>query len=104
MLSTYPSTATLAILRWQEGEMSLTIDALSQRACARRRTSPAPPARRHHTGRGPVCTTVSPARLAPRARPVTAARRAMGLSGDRHFTHDPRVLHRAPWAAHQASR
>ena len=44
------------------------------------------------------------AMLAPGTRTVTAALRAMGLSGARHFTHDHRVLHRATWSAHQASR
>jgi hypothetical protein len=44
------------------------------------------------------------AMLAPGARTVTAALRAMGLSGERHFTNDPRVLNRATWSAHQASR
>jgi hypothetical protein len=44
------------------------------------------------------------AMLAPGARTVTAARRAMGLSGARHFTHDHRVMNRATWSAHQASR
>ena len=44
------------------------------------------------------------AMLAPRARTVTAALRAMGLSGERHFTNYHRVLNRATWSARQASR
>jgi DDE superfamily endonuclease len=44
------------------------------------------------------------AMLAPGARTVTAALRAMGLSGERHFTNYHRVLNRATWSAHQASR
>jgi hypothetical protein len=34
--------------------MSLTIDELSQSSCYRKRTSHATPARRHHTGVGPL--------------------------------------------------
>jgi DDE superfamily endonuclease len=44
------------------------------------------------------------AMLAPGARTVTAALRAMGLSSERHFTNYHRVLNRATWSAHQASR
>ena len=44
------------------------------------------------------------AMLAPRARTVTAALRAMGLGGERHFTTYHRVLNRATWSARQASR
>jgi hypothetical protein len=44
------------------------------------------------------------AMLAPGARTVTAALRAMGLSGERHFTNYHRVMNRATWSAHQASR
>jgi len=44
------------------------------------------------------------ARLAPGARTVTAALRVMGLSGERHFTNDHRVLNRATWSARQGSR
>jgi DDE superfamily endonuclease len=44
------------------------------------------------------------AMLAPGTRTVTAALRAMGLSGERHFTNYHRVLNRATWSAHQASR
>jgi hypothetical protein len=44
------------------------------------------------------------AMLAPGARTVTAALRAMGLSGERHFTNYHRVLNRATWSARQASR
>jgi DDE superfamily endonuclease len=44
------------------------------------------------------------AMVAPGTRTVTAALRAMGLSGERHFTHYHRVLNRATWSAHQASR
>jgi hypothetical protein len=43
------------------------------------------------------------AMLAPGARTVTAALRAMGLSSERHFTNDHRVLNRATWSARQAS-
>jgi hypothetical protein len=42
--------------------------------------------------------------LAPGTRTVTAALRAMGLSGERHFTNYHRALNRATWSAHQASR
>ena len=34
--------------------------------------------------------------LAPRARTVTGALRVMGFAMERHFTHDHRVLKRAP--------
>ena len=44
------------------------------------------------------------AMLAPGARTVTAALRAMGLSSERHFTNDHRVLNRATWSTRQASR
>jgi hypothetical protein len=44
------------------------------------------------------------AMLAPGTRTVTAALRAMGLSGERHVINDHRVLNRATWSAHQASR
>jgi hypothetical protein len=44
------------------------------------------------------------AMLAPGARTVTAALRAMGLSRERHLTNYHRVLNRATWSAHQASR
>ena len=52
------SYSTLAILRRQEGRMSLTIDDLCQSLCSRGRTAHATPARRHHIGLGPVCTTL----------------------------------------------
>jgi DDE superfamily endonuclease len=42
--------------------------------------------------------------VTPGARTVTAALRAMGLSGERHFTNYHRVLNRATWSARQASR
>jgi DDE superfamily endonuclease len=42
--------------------------------------------------------------LTPGARTVAAALRRMGLSGERHFTNDHRVLNRATWSALQASR
>jgi hypothetical protein len=42
--------------------------------------------------------------LAPGSRTVTAALRAMGLAAERRFTHDHRVLNRAPWLGRQASR
>ena len=42
--------------------------------------------------------------LTPGARTVAAALRMMGLSGERHFTNDHRVLNRATWSALQASR
>jgi DDE superfamily endonuclease len=44
------------------------------------------------------------AMLSPGARTVTAALRVMGLSGERHFTNDHRVLNRASWSLRQASR
>ena len=42
--------------------------------------------------------------LAPRARPVTAALRVMGLALERRFTNAHRVLNRATWSARQGSR
>jgi DDE superfamily endonuclease len=42
--------------------------------------------------------------LAPGARTVTTALRAMGLAAERHFTNDHRVLNRATWSARQGSR
>src|SRR5687767_4526562 len=78
--------STLAILSRQGGEMSLTIDELSQSSCYRRRTSHAAPARRHHTGLGPFCTTVFPASLAPCA--ALAPGRDAGSTG----THGDRCL------------
>jgi len=42
--------------------------------------------------------------LAPGARTVTAALRVMGLSCERHFTNDHRVLNRASWSLRQAGR
>jgi DDE superfamily endonuclease len=42
--------------------------------------------------------------LAPGARTVTAALRAMGLAAERHFTNYHRVLNRATWSARQGSR
>ena len=42
--------------------------------------------------------------LAPGARTVTAALRVVGLSSERHFTTDHRVLNRATWSARQAGR
>ena len=42
--------------------------------------------------------------LAPGARTVTAALRAMGLATERHFTNDHRVLNRATWSTRQGSR
>jgi hypothetical protein len=44
------------------------------------------------------------AMLAPGARTVTAALRAMGLATERHFTNYHRVLNRATWSARQGSR
>jgi hypothetical protein len=44
------------------------------------------------------------AMLAPKARTVTAAVRVMGLSAERHFSHDHRVLNRATWSARQGRR
>ena len=44
------------------------------------------------------------AMLAPGARTVTAALRAMGLAGECHFTNYHRVLNRATWSARQGSR
>jgi hypothetical protein len=44
------------------------------------------------------------AMLTPRARPVTAALRVMGLTLDRRFTDDHRVLNRATWSARQGGR
>jgi hypothetical protein len=44
------------------------------------------------------------AMLAPGACTVTAALRVMGLSGERHFTNDHRVLNRASWSLRQAGR
>jgi DDE superfamily endonuclease len=42
--------------------------------------------------------------LAPGARTVTAARRVMGLSRERHVTNAHRVVNRATWSARQAGR
>jgi hypothetical protein len=42
--------------------------------------------------------------LAPGARTVTAALRAMGLATERHFTNYHRVLNRATWSTRQGSR
>jgi DDE superfamily endonuclease len=42
--------------------------------------------------------------FAPGARTVAAALRVLGLSGERHFTTDHRVLNRATWSALQARR
>jgi DDE superfamily endonuclease len=42
--------------------------------------------------------------LTPGARTVAAALRMMGLSSERHFTNDHRVLNRATWSALQAGR
>ena len=42
--------------------------------------------------------------LAPRARTVTTALRAMGLAAERRFTNDHRVLNRATWCARHGSR
>jgi len=42
--------------------------------------------------------------LAPGARTVTAALRAMGRATERHFTNDHRVLNRATWSTRQGSR
>src|SRR5262245_37966889 len=42
--------------------------------------------------------------LAPGARTVTAALRAMGLAREDHFTNDHRVLNRATWSARYGSR
>ena len=44
------------------------------------------------------------AMLAPEARTVTAALRAMGLAAERRFTNDHRVLNRARWSTRQAGR
>jgi hypothetical protein len=35
---------------------------------------------------------------------VTGALRVRGLARERHFTNDPRVVHRAPWSARHGSR
>src|SRR5215510_5943487 len=51
----------------QGGEMSLTIDALCARSRYRRRTSHAAPARSHLPRLGPLCATLFPAGLGPRA-------------------------------------
>ena len=64
-----PVDWTLAILRRQEGEMSLTRDELSQSACSRERTSHATPARRHQTGLDPLCPTLFAPGLAPQTPP-----------------------------------
>jgi hypothetical protein len=53
------------MLRRQEGELSLTIDARCQSSCARRRTLHATPASSHHTGLGAFCTPVFGPRVAP---------------------------------------
>jgi hypothetical protein len=42
--------------------------------------------------------------LTPGARTVTAAGRATGWAAARRFTNDHRVLNRATWSGHQASR
>jgi len=42
--------------------------------------------------------------LAPGARTVTTALRAMGLAAERRFTNYHRVLNRATWSARQGSR
>lgn len=42
--------------------------------------------------------------LAPGVRTVTAILRVMGLSAERHFTNDHRVLNRATWSGRLASR
>ena len=44
------------------------------------------------------------AMLAPGARTVTTALRAMGLAAERRFTNYHRVLNRATWSARHASR
>src|SRR5256886_632003 len=44
------------------------------------------------------------AMLAPGARTITTALRVMGLSAERRFTNDHRVLNRAVWSARQGSR
>src|SRR5262245_32875417 len=41
------------------------------------------------------------AMLAPGSRTVTAALRIMGLRGERHLTHGPRVFNAATWSARQ---
>src|SRR5215217_5435733 len=51
----------------QGGEMSFTIDDLCERSRYRRRTSHAAPARSHLTSLGPLCATLFPAGLGPRA-------------------------------------
>jgi len=56
---------TLAILGRQEGRMSLMIDDLNQSSYYQRRTSHAAPARRDHTGLGPLRATLFGACLAP---------------------------------------
>jgi hypothetical protein len=62
-----------------------------------------------HKERGPVqssprgmCTPSLT--LAPGARTVTTALRAMGWAAERRFTNDHRVLNRATWSARQGSR
>src|SRR2546430_11723211 len=44
------------------------------------------------------------AMLSPGARTITTALRLMGLSAERRFTNDHRVLNRATWSARQGSR
>jgi hypothetical protein len=44
------------------------------------------------------------AMLTPGARTVTSALRALGLAGERHFTHDHRVLNRATGSARHGSQ
>jgi hypothetical protein len=53
---------------------------------------------------GPAQVLLGGAMLAPGARPVTTALRAMGLATERHFTNDHRVLNRATWSARHGSR
>jgi hypothetical protein len=81
---------TLAILRRQEGRMSLTIAELFPKFMLTKETCHATPARCHHIGLRAVRTTLFGRRLAPcavlalggdahaRGPPVTAALRVMG--------------------------
>ena len=62
------STRLWPFLGRQGGERSLTIDDLCDRSRYRRRTSPAAPARSPLPRLGPLCATLFPAGLGPRAR------------------------------------
>jgi hypothetical protein len=51
-----------------------------------------------------VQTLLLGAILAPAQRTVTACLRVMGLATEKHFQNNHRVLNRAQWSAHHASR